>query len=320
MYLKERHINVPIQILKAILEDKNGLLNLKNFINDYNYLKATVPSYIIDDSIRKAIKKGKINKKIESLYSENKDFIKMIVDKDYYYKITSTLFSDTKELNWFLAELEKFDSKTLNNFVKKMEKLKFTEVFYTESNMKIRSYVSIQNSIFSEKIDFSTILTDGEVFFLGRYYDESYPYFLRNAKFVIEIHNNYGHNELYVNTFDVELPNLETYNKATTNIPNLNSQEIKNRTSYIRYLFELYKMQENLSYNRNNVYNCNKLIDIENKDLNSVLEMIDSQLSEVNKKIEEIEEKFPDYGYDKETFQTNMEYMKSCQRSFDLFD
>lgn len=319
MHLKEKHISVSIQILKAILEDKGGISDLKKFISDYKNLKETIPSYMIDELIEKAVKKKKINKKIESFYYENKKFIKMIVNKNYYYKITSTLFLGTQELDWFLSELEEVNVETLDSFVRSMEQLNLTDFVYTESDMKIQSYIFIQNSIFSEKTEFSTILTDGELFFLGRYYNESYPYFLRNAKYVIEIHsNNYGYNQLYINTFNIKLPDLESYNQAMNNIPTFNSQDLKNRTSYIRYLFELYKMQKNLSYNYNNVYNCKKLLDTENEDLYSILNLIDNQILEVNRKIEEVEEKFSEYGYDEETFKINIKYMENCQRNFNF--
>ncbi len=318
MYINEKQIEVSLNILKAILDSKNGFSDLKKFIYSYNEQTNLTRSYIIDEYIEKAIKKNKIHKKIEPFYSENKEFIHMIREKGYYYNLTNILFITNDNFNWFLSELEKVDNETLSKFVKSMENLGLKEFIFTELNENIQSYILIQKKFFDKKTEFSTVLTDGKLFFLGRYDNESYPYLIRNAKYIFEIHNpDKILNKFYISSFNVDLPTIEEYEETSKNVPNLNSKELKERTAYIRYLFELYKMKTNLSYNLNNVNNCKKLLETENKVMDSTIQMINTSISEIENKIEEAEKISSNYGFDEGSLQLNMGYMESCQRNMD---
>lgn len=318
MYLKEKQIKVSTDIFDVIEKSENGISDIRKFIYDYKNLRKQLSSFEISELVKKAINKKKVSKKIQPFYSDNKKFIKMLVENDLFYRLTSGLFIEDDCLDLFLDEIQNTDKKILDKFLEQMETLNLKEFVFTESKMNIQSYIAIRKTIFSDKEEFSTILTDGKVFMMGRFYNETFPYLLRNPKYVFEIHSKDSIlNQLYINTFDVALPRYEELEEAKNVLPNPNTQELKNRTSYIRYLFELEKMEYNLFLNKANIYDCKKLLLESSEVLDETIKMIESQLVEVKDKINKAEELSIEYGFNDEFLEINMEYMRSCQRSLE---
>lgn len=316
MYLNEKQITISVKLLKFI-HTVDEFSDVRNFISGYKQLCENNSSYQISEYIEKAIKKNKVNKKIKTFYAENEKIIRRLIKEKMLYNFTSIFFMYNDYLDWFLDELESVDKNKIEQFLTQVEEIGLDEFVFTESKMNLLSYIMIRKDFISNKEEFSTVLTDGDLFLLGKFYNTNFPYYLKNPKYVFEINSNSRKKiALYINTFDVNLPSKEKVESSLTNKPMLDeAKEIKERTAFIRYFFELHKMQEHLTYSKNGIEECQEIEDSEM--YANTIQMIESDLEMIKNKISEAEKQSIHYGYNEELLKINLEYMKDYQRSLD---
>lgn len=310
-------LKIHICMIKAITEIEDGFSKIEQFIKDYIELQKKDTDYHISEKISKAVQKRKIHKSIEDFYKKNKEFLYFLYERNYYYNITSRFYLRDNQMLDFLNILRNFGIDKLKKFVKQMEELDLKEFTYTDSDLKEKSYIMVNWSPISKITEFHTIMTDGNLFLLGRFYNEMYPYYLTNAKYVYKIYNrNMILNSLKINSFDINLPSYEDYRSAIENVPILDSKELYERTYFIRSLFELGNIKYNMEQKQNSIKNAKRKVE-QDDILDDIIQMLDKQLNEIYDKLEKLEENAFKYGLNEELLEINMEHMRNCQRTSD---
>lgn len=316
-------IRIKTRFLECILNNNMNIIEFQNFINDYYHILKTYPEYYIKLKTEEYIKNHnkisyKLKKKdsIDLIMEKHKDVLEKIID-NYDCYIDFFMFINKDTFNRFLEYLKSVPIDIVQSFYQQLKNIDIKQFMFTTDSLTGIQTFSINYGI-KEKNN-EMILTNGSLFYFGQCCSNIYDVYLDNATYFFKIKKENFKNELInkltVSTFDIKLPTKKELLQANLNY--LNSEELHNRTLYIKHLFTLNSIITRMVNDKNQLYlSLNKITD-DSTLLDENIKILEKQIQELIEQKNKLYNQYEKYKFNEALLNMNLKIFQEYEKRKD---
>ena len=308
-----RHLK--IESIEKILNMKLGYETIKDFRDNYEPIRHdTDIAYLLCP--KKIPKFNKRKNEIKEFAEKYQDIINQLQESDMLYDLCNGIEFGMywPEYSIILKKLFNSDKDKIFKLLEKLKEYNCSEIEFVNSDFSNIFYEEFHKDR-KDQYEIEYMFSDGEKTYLAQYYSDTYPVIFKNAHIIFVFKNGksfYNRNRIYINSFDIDVDNIDFVNSEEEILERVDFNEIKKYSKMCNYIRYLIKQEEAVKYT---ISSLQKLLD--NKELSK---MTKSQLDTLNKQKEELQilreniiNKYIELNYDKTTIDISLKYLQEAE-------
>lgn len=306
--------SLDIKLVKKLLNVNIEVENIETFLENYKKVKNMVLNYNWLVNIKDIPKLNKNRKDILMFIENNQEIIDEFASNDILYEMTAGF---DISYHWedlykpVLLNIKEVGKEKVLSVIEQIENKNFKTIKFSNKKFSSIHYDKAKKKYNKDEYELEYYYTDGNKKYLARYYRDSYPFVLENAKAIFIVkENNLINNEniAILNTFDINFDDIKIFDNIKDILNSIPTEKIDVFTNMCEYLINIEKTITLVEKNIKTIKNLVNVKEIKDFYINE-LEKLEKQLGELKHQREFAIETYEKYDYDKDFIDINLKYL-----------